>query len=44
MRFSYNEITLGDLDIELNYRNFGIVCDGDNHIITINTIENELED
>ena len=44
MKFSYNDITLGDLDIELNYRNFEILCNGDKHTVTINTIENELEE
>ena len=41
MIFSYNDITLGDLDIELNYRNFEILCDGDNHIVRVGMIEDE---
>lgn len=43
MRFSYKDITLGDLDIELNYRNFGMVCDGDKHTVMVKTIENMEE-
>lgn len=43
MRFSYNDITLGNLDIELNYRNFGFECDGDNHIVIAKTKEDMEE-
>lgn len=41
MEFTYENITLGDLDVEFNYINFGMVCDGDNQIIKCGTIENE---
>lgn len=43
MKFSYNDITLGDLDIELNYRNFEILCDGDNHTVMVKTKEDMEE-
>lgn len=33
MEFSYENITLGDLDVEFNYINFSMECDGDNKII-----------
>lgn len=39
MEFDYENITLGDLDVEFNYINFGIVCDGDHKIIKCETIE-----
>lgn len=41
MEFSYENITLGDLDVEFNYINFGMVCDGDNQIIRCGMIEDE---
>lgn len=41
MEFNYENITMGDLDVEFNYINFGMVCDGDNHIIRCGLIENE---
>lgn len=41
MEFSYENITLGDLDIEFNYINFAIICDGDNHVIRCGMIDNE---
>lgn len=41
MKFDYKDITLGDLDIELNYRNFEILCDGDNHTVRVGMIEDE---
>lgn len=40
MEFSYENITLGDLDVEFNYINFEISCDGDNHIIKVGLIDN----
>ncbi len=42
MIFSYENISLGDLDIEFNYINFEIVCDGDSREIRIELIENEM--
>ena len=33
MKFDYNEIRFGDLDVEYNYKNFSAECDGDNQII-----------
>lgn len=33
MKFDYKEITFRDLDVEYNYINFGVVCDGDNQVI-----------
>lgn len=41
MEFSYENITIGDLDVEFNYINFGMVCDGDNHKIICGMIEDE---
>ena len=41
MKFTYENITLGDLDVEFNYINFGCVCDGDNQIIKCGMIEDE---
>ena len=41
MEFSYENITLGDLDVEFNYINFGMVCDGDNQVIRCGVIEDE---
>lgn len=41
MEFSYENITIGDLDVEFNYKNFGIECDGDNHVIRCGMIEDE---
>lgn len=41
MEFSYENITLGDLDIEFNYINFAIECDGDNQVIRCGMIEDE---
>ena len=44
MEFNYEDITLGDLDIELNYKNFEIICDGDagkNGMVKIGVIDNE---
>lgn len=41
MEFTYENITLGDLDVEFNYINFGMVCDGDNQIIKCGAIEDE---
>ena len=41
MEFSYENIRLGDLDIEFNYINFEIVCDGDNQIVKCGMIEDE---
>lgn len=35
MKFSYENIRLGDLDVEFNYINFEIICDGDNLEIKI---------
>ncbi len=39
MEFSYENIRLGDLDVEFNYINFGLVCDGDKQKIIAETIE-----
>ena len=41
MEFSYENIRLGDLDIEFNYINFEIVCDGDSQTIKCGMIEDE---
>lgn len=41
MEFNYEMITLGDLDVEFNYINFGIECDGDNKTIKVGMIEDE---
>lgn len=41
MEFSYENITLGDLDVEFNYINFGIICDGDNRVIKCGCIDDE---
>ena len=41
MEFSYENITMGDLDVEFNYINFGMVCDGDSQIIKCGCIEDE---
>lgn len=41
MEFNYKDITLGDLDVEFNYINFEMVCDGDNHIVRCGLIEDE---
>lgn len=41
MMFNYEDITLGDLEVELNYRNFEILCDGDNHTVRVGMIEDE---
>lgn len=44
MEFSYENITLGDLDVEFKYIDFEIACDGDNHVIRCGMIENEETD
>ena len=44
MEFSYENIRLGDLDIEFNYINFEIVCDGDNQKIRCGMYEDEETD
>lgn len=41
MEFTYENITLEDLDVEFNYTNFGIECDGDNQIIRCEMISDE---
>ena len=41
MEFSYENITLGDLDVEFNYINFEFVCDGDSQIVKCGMIEKE---
>lgn len=41
MEFSYENIRLGDLDVEFNYINFGIECDGDNQVIRCGMISDE---
>lgn len=33
MVFNYESIRIGDLDVEYNYINFGIECDGDKKVI-----------
>lgn len=43
MTFSYENIRLGDLDVEFNYINFEIVCDGDNKLIITGLIEDARE-
>lgn len=35
MKFDYDKVTFGDLDVEYNYINFSAICDGDNQIITM---------
>ena len=39
MEFSYENIRLGDLDVEFNYINFGIECDADNQLIKVGKID-----
>mgnify|MGYP004491408681 CR=1 FL=1 len=41
MIFSYENVRLGDLDVEFNYINFEIICDGDNQKIRMGLIPNE---
>ena len=41
MEFSYENITLGDLDVEFNYINFAMECDGDNQIVRCGLIDDE---
>lgn len=41
MEFKYEDITIGDLDVEFNYINFSMICDGDNHIVKCGTMEKE---
>ncbi len=41
MKFSYENVTFGDLDVEFNYINFEMICDGDNHTVVCGCIENE---
>ncbi len=41
MEFSYENIRIGDLDVEFNYINFGMICDGDNHIVKCELIEDK---
>jgi hypothetical protein len=41
MEFSYENIKLGDLDVEFNYINFEITCDGDNQIIRVGLISDD---
>lgn len=43
MEFSYENIRLGDLDIEFNYINFEIACNGDSKTIRLGMIEDEEE-
>lgn len=42
MEFSYENITLGDLDVEFNYINFASECDGDNQRIKCGCIDEEI--
>jgi len=44
MKFNYEDIKLGDLDIEFNYINFGIICDGDKKQIICEDIEKKVKD
>lgn len=41
MEFTYENITLGDLDVEFNYTNFEMICDGDNQIVRCGLISDE---
>lgn len=41
MKFNYNDVNLGDLDVEYNYINFDSVCDGDLKIVTTGSINYE---
>lgn len=41
MEFSYENIRLGDLDVEFNYINFEIICDGDRQVIKCGCIDDE---
>lgn len=41
MEFNYENICLGDLDVEFNYINFAIECDGDNQVIRCGMISDE---
>lgn len=41
MEFSYENINLGDLDVEFNYINFAMVCDGDKQTVKCGMIEDE---
>ena len=41
MEFTYENITLGDLDVEFNYINFEIECDGDTKTIKIGMIADD---
>lgn len=41
MEFSYENICLGDLEVEFNYINFAIECDGDNQVIRCGMISDE---
>ena len=44
MEFNYKDIRIGDLEVEFNYINFGFECDGDNHIVKCEMIQDKLED
>jgi len=44
MEFSYENIRLGDLDIEFNYINFDIICDGDKQVIRCGAMDDEKND
>lgn len=41
MEFSYENITLGDLDIEFKYIDLEIICDGDNKTIRCGMRKND---
>lgn len=43
MEFDYKDVTFGDLDVEYNYINFAMVCDGDNQIVKCGLIEDDTE-
>lgn len=43
MEFSYENIRLGDLDIEFNYINFEISCDADNERIRVGKYDDAKE-
>lgn len=42
MEFSYENIKLGDLDVEFNYINFNIICDGDSKMVMIDNASEKV--
>lgn len=41
MEFTYENITIGDLDVEFNYINFEIICDGDARRVRVSHYDTE---